>query len=222
MIRILYVLLTLITFTFSYSQTVEMTEFDNFVKPFSGALGDDNYDGSPYLYDTWRPANVKIGDQSIIYNKVKYNVYTHLLEVMDDNDHNFIEKGLVRSFKFSDVDDSSVFLCFSELKLINGQPSDLVQLTTVGDLQVVTAYQAIRRKVTNENPHLTGVGKDHMVVKKTSYIIQDTDIVKVKKEKDLYKLYPENKKRIKSIIKTNSIDVKDHIGLAFLMRELLE
>lgn len=207
------------------TQIIQMTEFDNFELNFNSSTPQD-YHGSPYLDEEWHVVELTLRGKKKRYLKARYNIHERFLELIMNTEHKYIKADYISSFVIVDLPSDTNTIYHPNIPINNQNESleGFVQKTDVGPYSVASSYKTTLRKASKENPHLSTT-KDHkgqMIILKKHYIYKDAQYHQIKKEKDLYKLFETEEKKLKNKIKKDNIDIKSHDGLIAILTHIIE
>lgn len=175
--------------------------------------------GSPYVYEKWSRAKIDFDDGGWIeFDNIKIDILNDYVEVSLEG----VEKILDKKF-------------FSEVKIANPATGELVSFVDAGDYyynkkrlkgfvkkRVIKDFEIIKhytarlstsgRSGISETSGITRVSQKNKL-----YISKNGKLYRIKKRKDLYKVFNKNQKKVKAFIKKNGISHKDENDLIKLV-----
>lgn len=166
--------------------------------------------GEPFIYEKWSRGEVNFDNGGWIeFDNIKINILLDFLEIKIDGVEKVLDKNFFSEVKVTDptTGEMMTFVDASNYTHDNEQLNGFVKRSIVGDFEILTLYTA--RMASSGRSSISETKTTSRLTKKTKiYVSKNGKVFRVKKRKDLYKVFNKNSKKVKSFIKSNSINHK--------------
>lgn len=194
-------------------------------KSWSPELKPSQIDGTPFLFDEWRPGAM-IDNSSNLINRIDllFDIYHHelLLRKRHGKDTLAINKKLIRSFKIYGTDSVYHFRRLSSKdKNGNLESNDYYSVLDSGRISLLLKPVKILHKTTGGGyDSFTGKEKDRLLTFLEYYILDEDEVVQKLKltRKSVIKALSDQAGEVSSFINKYKVDVKEPKQLQALFR----
>jgi len=181
-----------------------------FVRDHDGtnSMSNIKYQGSPYLYDSYVPGKMIVNDEQTFQIMVRYNAYSDVFEMLDDNN---------RSSALYKLDYVKIIMTGREYQIYSYQDNGkqiegyLENLSVSGDTKF---FRKDSKKFVDLVKAETGYEKDKpakFVLESPKYYAQkkDESLKEIKlKKKDILALFQSHKNEVSTFVKKQKLNLK--------------
>ncbi len=174
--------------------------------------------GIPYLYEKWSRADVSFKKEVVKFDNVKIDLLKNHLEIKINGQEKILDKTFFSSFSIANPETGELVL-FVNAEDYSSNGDKLVgflQKLEIGEYEILTHNTARLASSGRSSISSTGGDTQRVVKKKKMYISKDGKAYKIKRKKDVYKVFSKNKKRLKKYMKDNKTNVKKEEDLVKL------
>lgn len=174
--------------------------------------------GLPYLYEKWSRGDVSFKKEVVKFDNVKVDLLKNQLEIKIKGQEKILDKTFFSSFTIINPETGELILFVNaEEYSLNGEKLiGFLQKVEIGDYEILTHNTARIASSGRSSISETGGSAQRVVKKKKIYISKDGKVYKIKRKKDVYKVFTKNKKRTKEYMKDNKINIKKEEDLVKL------
>ena len=197
-------------------QFAEVTRFSKLMS--KKRKKNDNLIGHPYVYEKWARAEVNFDQEGVVaLENVKIDILNNYLEVKIDGVEKILDKDHFSSLKIANPEDGEMleFVNAEDYSVEGNQLQGFLKRRKAENFEVLTHYRARISSVGRSD--ISDYKSKMRLTKKTrTYLSKDGNLVRIKKKKDLYKVFTKNPKKLKSYIKKNNLSHKNESHLVLM------
>jgi len=169
-----------------------------------------NLIGHPYLFEKWSRAEIDFDQEGqVTVDNVKIDLINNYLEVKYEGVEKVLDKDHFSSFKIVNPEDGELieFVNAEDYSFEGNQLEGFLKRTKAGDMEVLVHHKA---KVSSSGRSGISDYSSTMRIskKKKTYLSKDGKLYKLKRKKDLYKIFTKKQKKMKAYIKKNNLSYK--------------
>ncbi len=166
--------------------------------------------GLPYLHEKWSRAEVSFRKEVVKFENVKVDLLKNHLEIKIKGEEKILDKTFFSAFTLvnPETGELTLFVNAEDYTSNGNKLVGFLEKLEIGDYEILTHNTARLASSGRSSISETGGSAQRVVKKKKMYISKDGEAYKIKRKKDVYKVFSKNKKRIKKYMKDNKINIK--------------
>lgn len=172
--------------------------------------------GSEYLNDEWLEGSIFLFSGDAIENlPLKYDLENERMEIKTKVDIKILNREMIRMFKWKKLieSDDRLFINCSEYDFEGTKLIGFFEVLVDGDLALFLKTDLLTVKAYYNQALDAGHREDRIIKEEKKFIGSGSMVYDWKNKKEFYSLFNEKSAAIKTYVKNNKLDIKDHSDL---------
>lgn len=215
--------LMLFIFSLGQSQMRGGTEYiDNYAKLMTKRAKGPQLIGSTYLYESWKPIEVKLKDGIAKLENANLNLQTSNIDVVYNNEEKEI---LFKDFEYAVVSENGLdreYFPGPKYKFEGKPLPGFIEILGEGDEKILVNHFNYLRKANNDAKIVGGETNDRLIKKTEIYILNNKKLTLIKKKKDLTTYYKSRSAEVEALLKDENFEIKNPFNLLSVVQIMKE